>query len=84
MSIHIVHLKVLMAILIQVHFHQKIVKIILNQIIRIQKNHINVLAQILIENRNQNHVLILGQIQTEVVEVIIINKEVFPKFLSQD
>ena len=73
-----------MAILIQVHFHQKIVKITLNQIIRIQKNHINVHAQILIENRNQNHVLILNQIQTEVVEVIIINKEVFPKFLSQD
>jgi hypothetical protein len=70
-----------MDILIQVHFHQKKVKVIQNQIIQIQKNHIIVHVLILIEN--QNHVLTLNPIRKEVVEVIMINQEVFPKFLSQ-
>ena len=74
-----------MATLIQVHFHQNLnlnqkMKI-QNLIIHIQK--IQIIVPVLNLMKNQNHpILILNQL--EVIKIIIISQEVFPKFLLED
>ena len=74
-----------MATLIQVHFHQYLnlnqkMKI-QNLIIHIQK--IQIIVPVLNLMKNQNHpILILNQL--EVIKIIIISQEVFPKFLLED